>query len=392
MRSSTRRVLVVLATAAMLPLASTARAQQDVVQRVDLPVGRSLPVTTSSPITRVSIANADVADVVVIAAREVVINAKASGETDAIVWLESGAREHYRVAVHSPADRLQIVLYVKFAEVRRDALANLGVSGLYRGDHVRAGTGLFKDDNAFDKATGNLIIPGEGQFLSVLTDFDTQKLLAFIQAEQTKGNARLLAEPNLLAANKEEATFLAGGELPIPVVTNAGASGAPQVGIQYKEFGVRLKFTAEIISDSLIKLAVRPEVSSLDFANAILISGFRIPAFRTRRVESTIDVRRDESLIISGMFDDERQRVSTGIPLLMDIPIIGRLFSSTQWQRNQTELLVVVTPVVLDPMHPRPRDTLKFAPDTTLPAGDAIRPRLQVPLLPSEPRKGPPPR
>lgn len=388
MPSFPRRVLVVLAIAALMPLASTVLAQQDVVQRVDLPVGRSLPITTSSPITRVSIANADVADVVVIAAREVVINAKGSGETDAIVWLESGAREHYRVAVHSPADRMQIILYVKFAEVRRDALSNLGVSGLYRSDHARVGTGLFKDDNAFDKSTGNLIIPGAGQFLSVLTDFDTQKLLAFIQAEATKGNARLLAEPNLLAANKEEATFLAGGELPIPVVTNAGASGAPQVGIQYKEFGVRLKFTAEVISDSLIKLAVRPEVSSLDYGNAILISGFRIPAFRTRRVESTIDVRRDESLIISGMFDEERQRVSTGVPLLMDIPIIGRLFSSTQWQRNQSELLVVVTPVVIDPMHPRARDTLRFVPDTTLPAGDAIRPRLQVPL---EPRKGPPP-
>ncbi|HEX6533498.1 MAG TPA: pilus assembly protein N-terminal domain-containing protein [Gemmatimonadaceae bacterium] len=387
MSRPTYRLLAILVGVASL-FASSALAQ-DQVQRVDLPVGRSLPITTSAAITRVSIANPEIADVVVIAAREVVINAKGAGETDAIVWLETGSREHYRVSVHSPADRKQIILYVKFAEVRRDAIHNLGVSGLYRDDNVRVGTGLFKDDNAFDKTSGNLIIPGEGQFLSILTDFDTQKLLAFIQTEQTKGNARLLAEPNLLAANKEEATFLAGGELPIPVVTNAGATGAPQVGIQYKEFGVRLRFTAEVISDSLIKLSVRPEVSSLDYGNAILISGFRIPAFRTRRVESTIDVRRDESLIISGMFDEERQRVSTGIPLLMDIPIIGRLFSSTQWQRNQSELLVVVTPVVIDPMHPRARDTLRFAPDTTLPAGEAIRPRLPAP--PAAPSKGPPP-
>jgi pilus assembly protein CpaC len=115
-----------------------------------------------------------------------------------------------------------------------------------------------------------------------------------------------------------------------------GGTGVPQVGIQFKEFGIRLNFTGEIISDSLIKLAVQPEVSSIDFSNAIEISGFRIPAFQTRRVQSTVDVRPNESLIISGLFNDQRQEVKTGIPLLQDIPILGRLFSSTQWQHNET--------------------------------------------------------
>ena len=133
------------------------------------------------------------------------------------------------------------------------------------------------------------------------------------------------------------------------------------------------------MSDSLIKLTVNPEVSSLDFANAILISGFRVPALRTRRVASTIDVKRNESLIISGLFNNEEERVKTGIPFLVRLPIIGEIFSSSRFQRNETELIVVVTPTLVDPMRPRPRDVLRFAPDTVLPAREALEPRLPRP-------------
>ena len=190
------------------------------------------------------------------------------------------------------------------------------------------------------------------------------------------GDARILAQPNLMAANNEEASFLAGGELPIPVAQGSTTGGAPVVTIMWREFGIRLTFTGEIISDSLIKLKIRPEVSSLDFGNAITLEGFQIPALRTRRVESTVDVRRDQSLIISGLLDDERQKVRTGVPFLSSIPILGALFSSTRWQNNETELLVVVTPVVIDPLRPRPQDVLHFVPDTTLPAGKVLQPQL----------------
>lgn len=375
---------------AALSYAGPARAQGDEIRRVDMSIGRSYPITMPALISQVSIATPEIADVVVVANREIVINAKAVGETDAIVWMENGKREHYRVAVHSASNRMQIALYVKFAEVRRDVLAQLGVSALYRNGGTRVGTGIFRSDNVFDKATGGITIPGSTQFLSVLTDFDTRNLLGFLDVQQQKGNAKMLAEPNILAANKEDASFLAGGELPIPVVSAVGGTGVPQVGIQFKEFGVRLKFMGEIISDSLIKLAVQPEVSSIDFSNAIEISGFRIPAFQTRRIQSTVDVRPNESLIISGLFNDQRQQVKTGIPLLQDIPILGRLFSSTQWQHNETELLVIVTPVMFDPMRPRAVDTLKFEPDTVLPAQELITPKLVAP--PSlEPAKTPSP-
>jgi pilus assembly protein CpaC len=341
-------------------------------------------------ISQVSIATPEVADVVVVANREIVINAKTVGETDAIVWMENGSREHYRVVVHSASTRTQIALYVKFAEVRRDVLTQLGVSGLYRNGGTRVGTGLFRSDNVFDPKTGAILIPGTTQFLSVLTDFDTKNLLGFLELQEQKGNARLLAEPNILAANKEPASFLAGGELPIPVVSAVGGTGVPQVGIQFKEFGVRLGFTGEVISDSLIKLAVQPEVSSIDFSNAIEISGFRIPAFQTRRIQSTVDVRPNESLIISGLFNDQRQEVKTGIPLLQDIPILGRLFSSTQWQRNETELLVIVTPVTFDPLAPRAVDTVQIKPHTELPAKDVLAPILMSPKS-LEPAKRPRP-
>jgi pilus assembly protein CpaC len=362
-----------------LSFAGSARAQSDDIQRIDMSIGRSFPITMPALISQVSIATPDVADVVVVANREIVINAKTTGETDAIVWMENGGRQHYRVAVHSASVRKQIALYVKFAEVRRDVLAQLGVSGLYRNGGTRVGTGIFRTDNVFDKTTGAITIPGTTQFLSVLTDFDTKNLLGFLDVQEQKGRAKLLAEPNILAANKEDASFLAGGELPIPVVSAVGGTGVPQVGIQFKEFGVRLKFMGEIISDSLIKLAVQPEVSSIDFSNAIEISGFRIPAFQTRRIQSTVDVRPNESLIISGLFNDQRQQVKTGIPLLQDIPILGRLFSSTQWQHNETELLVIVTPVMFDPMRPRAVDTVQVKPDTILPAQEVIAPILVAP-------------
>jgi len=211
-------------------LAPTAAAQQTQtpVTPLDLPVGRSFPLRTDANVTRVSIADPTVADVLVIAENEVVVNSLKSGETDAILWLANGTRIHYRIAVHSPSDRMQIAIAVKFAEVRRNAIRNLGLSGLYRDDHTRVGNGLFNTDNPFD-ATGGINLPSTTRFVTVLSDLGTDNLLTFLEAEETKGNAKLLAEPNLLAGNKDTASFLAGGELPIPVVQGGqqGSGGSP---------------------------------------------------------------------------------------------------------------------------------------------------------------------
>lgn len=372
------RVWRAIACCLVAVFAAPLSAQLAPVTPLDLPVGRSFPIRTDTTVTRVSIANPDVADVVVISENEVVINSLKSGETDAILWLVNGQRTHYRVSVHSPADRMQIAIGVKFAEVRRDVLRELGTSALWRNAGSRAGTGIFGSDAAFAE-DGSIVLPSATRFLTILSDFGTDNLLAFLELQEQRGNARLLAEPNILAGNKDTATFLAGGELPIPVVQGtAGATGS-QVTIQYREFGIRLQFSGEIISDSLIKLSVTPEVSSLDFGNAITLQGFRVPALRTRRVSSTLDVRRDQSLIISGMFSDEQERVRTGVPLLKDIPIIGELFSSSRFQNSETELVVIVTPVIVDPMRPRVQDTMQFKPDTARPALDALRKRIPPP-------------
>jgi len=369
-------------------LGSSARAQTpdaDIL-RVPLPAGRSYPIHTAVPVTRVSVANPAVADVVVIGERDVVVNARTSGETDVIMWM-GDTRRHYRVIVNPPMDRRQVSLGIVFAEVRKDALLQFGLSALYRDSHVRAGTGIFNNDGPINPVTGNVTIP-ESNFFTVLTDFGSDKLLAFIQAEQSRGNARILARPNLMTANRQEGNFLAGGEIPVPIA-QPGQGGATFVTITYREFGIRLHFVPDILSDSLVTLNVRPEVSTLDFSNAVIIAGFRVPALRTRRVETTVDVRPNEALVISGLLSEDRERVRNGIPLLMDIPILGALFSSTRWQASQTELLVVVRPVILDPSRPRAHDLLRLAPDTTLPARevleDAIPPSIPLPSAPRAP-------
>jgi pilus assembly protein CpaC len=369
-----------------------AQASDSGVVRVDLPIGRSYVIHPAVAITRVSVANPDVADVVVMGARDVVVNGHAGGETDVIVWEGETTRQHYRMLVHAPADQQQVVLWVQFAEVRRNVLRDYGLSALYSSGSFRAGTGSLSTPNPSlggDPSVSPidpLTIPLTSDFGTILTNFGTKHLLALLQAEEQKGDARILAEPRLIAGNKDSASFLAGGELPIPIAQNT-ATGVPTVTIVYREFGIRLNFTPDIVSDSLIRLKIKPEFSQLDFPNGIKISGFTIPALRTRRIESTVDVRRDQSLVISGLVDDELQKTKTGIPLLMNLPILGALFSSTNWQRNETELLVVVTPSIIDPARPRAQDVLQLVPDSTLPAREAIQPRL--PLTP--PPTAPPP-
>jgi pilus assembly protein CpaC len=381
-----RLAALMLALAAIAAAPRPAAAQATDIIAVSLGVGRSYPITLPVPVTKVVVANPEVADAVVLGEREVVLIGKATGETDVILLLNNGTRRHYRVDIRSPGERPQIALSLKFAEIRKDALHTLGVSALYRDRNVRAGTGIFRSDNPIDPNTGAVSIPNEGSFLTVLTDFGTDKLLAFIEAESQKGNARILAEPRLMAGNREEATFLAGGELPIPIAQAGADVGAGvRVTVQWREFGVRLRFLGEVISEDLVKLALTPEVSSLDYNNAITVSGFRIPALRTRRTQTTLDMRPNSSLIVSGLFSNEREMVRTGIPGLMDIPLIGVLFGSTRWQNNETELVVIVTPTVLDSRNPRPSDVAPVRPDTALPAREVLEPRLRPGTPPRRP-------
>jgi Flp pilus assembly secretin CpaC len=380
MRPSLSALRTALAAGFLFVAASTGRAQvaTDSVTRIDLPAGRSYPITTQNDISRISVATPEIADAVVVSQRDLVINAKANGETDIIVWVANEPRRHYRIAVHAVADRKQVLLSVRIAEVRKDLSNDLGVNGLYRDGNVRTGTGIFGNDNVFDKVTGDILLPASSRFGTILSDFGTKNFLSFLDMESQRGNARVLAEPNLMAGNRDTASFLSGGEFPVPIA-QPGTNGTVALTIQFREFGIRLNFIPEILSDSLIKLTVRPELSSLDFTNAVTISGFRIPALRTRRIATTVDVKRDQSVILSGLFNDEREQVRTGVPFLMDIPILGALFGVSSWTSNQTELLILVTPTLVNPMSPPARSLLPIRPDTGLPARDAIQKRLPPP-------------
>ncbi|MES2524077.1 MAG: pilus assembly protein N-terminal domain-containing protein [Gemmatimonadota bacterium] len=344
------------------------------VERITIAVGRSLPIDLPGAVTQVTITNPDIADIVVLTERSVVLNAKAVGETDILLSGATIGRRHLRVGVYTATDRRQIVLAVKFAEVRREALTELGINGRIdsKNGASSAGTGILSPGVGGSAPVSS---GGVGRYVSAISTFGTSELTAYIDAQEQRGLARSLAEPTLMAGNREDASFLAGGELPIPI-SQPAQGGQTVVTIQYRPFGVQLKFNGEVLSDSLLKLKVAPEVSSLDFTNALLLAGFRVPALRTRKVETTLDVRPGQSLIISGLFNEDRESVRTGIPGLMNIPILGALFSSNRWQKSESELLIIVSPMLIDPNNPPPANTIRLTPDTAKPAIDALKKRI----------------
>ena len=160
-----------------------------------------------------------------------------------------------------------------------------------------------------------------------------------------------------MTASGKEASFLAGGEFPFPVIQSSGGGTAPTVTIQFKEFGVRLNFTPTITADGLIHLKAQPEVSALDFANALTIQGFNIPALSTRRVTSEMDLRDGQTFAIAGLVDNRVTELLSKMPGIGDIPVLGKLFQSKSLNKSKDELLVIVTPHIVQPLEvgaPRP--------------------------------------
>lgn len=172
---------------------------------------------------------------------------------------------------------------------------------------------------------------------------------ARVRALQMQNKARVLSEPNLLVLDGREASMLVGGEIPVPVVQSIGTGGAPTVTIEYKEFGIRLKIQPNVTGEDRMQLKVAPEVSTLDFSNAVAISGFRIPALRSRKAETTVNVRDGQSLIIAGLLQNDTAKLVKKIPILGDIPILGELFKDREFVNNETELVIIITPQLVRP-------------------------------------------
>ena len=264
-------------------------------------------------------------------------------------------------SVHVPLshDR-QVMLEVKFAEVDRTALTQFGFNLLSTGATNTIGTTTTGQFGGFDKQQINDVFPaprGSGfatqqtlsQVLNIFLFRPDIHLGAVIQALQAHNIAEILAEPNLMAISGQKATFLAGGEFPFPIVQ--GSTGTPIVTIQFRPFGVKLDFTAVVEDDNVVRLHVAPEVSTLDFANALTLSGFTVPAISTRRTETEIELKDGQSFGIAGLLDRRSTTQLSKVPGIGDIPVLGQLFRSRSINKTNSELLVFVTPHIVDPVH-----------------------------------------
>lgn len=237
----------------------------------------------------------------------------------------------------------QVMLEVRIIEADRAALKDFGISLAVGTKHVAGLTNalLFppNDDGTIMSSLYGVISPA-GR-LGVSTNIGNSTIDMVVDAMEDKGLVRTLARPNLAAVSGEEAAFLAGGEFPFPVPSGENVS------IQFKPFGVQLKFTPVVGANNLIRLKVAPEVSALDNANPLRISGFDVPSMIIRRTSTTVDLRDGDTFAIAGLFQQEYANNVRQVPGLGDIPVLGALFRSSRWRRKETELVVLVTPHVV---------------------------------------------
>ena len=329
--------------------------------QIDVIVGQSVTHRLDAKVKTVSISDSDVADVVVAGPQEVLVNGKAIGLTTLVIWDEFNVSRIFNVTVRGPFSDQKIELRVKLAEVNRTRASELGFDlfGKFVESDGDEWTGATFGGSVGSPAIPLPIFGGEAvEGLSAAFRYvsGTDQLAGMIRAMQSNGILRILAEPNVIAASGEEATFLSGGEIPVPIAS-AGAQGGSTITIEWKEFGVKVRFVPTIVDTGVINLVVAPEVSSLDYNNAIEISGFKIPALRARKAETTVELSDQESLVIGGLIMEEENEVRTRIPILGHIPILGYLFSDTRKVKVENELLIVVSP----------RLVRSLAPGTTVP-------------------------
>lgn len=263
--------------------------------------------------------------------------------------------------VNVPPSEPQILLKVRFASVDRNLEKQLGINlfDLGLGNAVGGvSTGQFSppsisgtgssSSSTGGGVTGSGGTAGFSNELNLLAFFPGLKSGADIQALETKGVVEVLAEPNLLAANGKEASFLAGGEYPYPVAQGTG--GSVTVTIQFKEYGIRLNFIPTITPRGTIRLQVAPEVSSLDFSNAVTLSGFEVPAITSRKVNTEVELQDRQTFVIGGLLNNQETETFEKVPFIGDIPILGKLFQSMTRTKTNTELIVIVTPEIVAPI------------------------------------------
>ncbi len=397
-------------------------AESEAPQTLHLLVGRSIVISSPGRIKRVSLADPNIAEAIVVSPTQVLVNGKAPGGVSLIIWDESDQSQAFEVSVDidvlglsqkihevfptedvhidtsrdvvmlsgkisstQVADKIleivksttpkvtslmqvptvptgQILLQVRFAEVNRSAITQFGINLLSLPGAKNIGTVSTQQFSPPQLTTANGVgttpttgsAIGLNDLLNIFIFRPDINLAATIQALQEQNVLEILAEPNLMTESGKDASFLAGGEFPFPILqSTGGTSGFAGITIQFKEFGVRLNFTPTLTPDGLIHLKVKPEVSSLDFTNALTLQGFVIPALATNRVESEMDLNDGQSFAIAGLMDNRVTEQLEKIPWIGDIPVLGKLFQSRSVNKSKNELMVVVTPHII---HPLPAD------------------------------------
>lgn len=254
----------------------------------------------------------------------------------------------------------QVMLAVRFAEVARTVVKELGINTSVQDKDILIQSGDAILNGVFSSSafiTGTL-----GPFT-----FGSTSLTVLFDALESKGLVKTLAEPNLIALSGDTASFLAGGEFPVPVARDL-EDGGQTVTIEFKPFGVSLSFTPTVLEDDLINVAVAPEVSRIDDTTSVTIAGFQIPGLSTRRARTTVELRDGQSFAIAGLIQSDFEDTLREVPLISRVPILGGLFRSTNFQRNETELVLIVTPYLVKPAEP---GTLAAPTDKVAPPSDA---------------------
>lgn len=286
----------------------------------------------------------------------------------------------------SVASSQQVMLSVRFIEASRDAGRQLGVSMLAANSNgsrgVNTGLGVPTQVGQSPNATpgglplfqtagalaGGTTASPFGVALANIINNNTASIDVLISALETKGIVRRLAEPDLVALSGDTASFLAGGEIPVPVVQPSSGS-SPLITVEYKPFGVQLTFVPTVLANGMINLRMTPSVSELDFTNAVTVSGFLIPAMTKREARTTIELRDGQSFAIAGLLQTEGLRNISQVPWLGSVPVLGALFRSASFQQHETDLVVIVTPHLVQPA--APGQTLATPIDNQAPSNDA---------------------
>ncbi|MBA2733908.1 MAG: type II and III secretion system protein family protein [Acidobacteria bacterium] len=387
--------------------ASFERSKESVA--VNVLVGQSRVVNFDKPIGRFSVSNSEIAEAVLVAPDQVLVNGKAFGQVNFIAWEQSGGKfivfdvfvranlslidsqiralfpkddirlsqangsvvisgsvtdpktvtqvqsvieaagfKTVNMLVSPVKNAMQVQLQVRVAEVSRTKLRELGASLATANGGTSAFSSPAGPASLSDVAGGAMKFLFSGANLFLFNSaINTQ---ALIHALKTEGALRSLAEPNLIAMDGEEASFLAGGEYPVPVVQSGGERSS--VSIVFKSYGVKLNFKPTIIDENHIRLVLEPEVSTIDFSTGVKFDGFLIPGLRTRRAKTGIELRDGQSFALAGLLDNSETRSLSKIPILGDIPILGALFKSKSFQKQETELMFFVTAQLVKPVNP----------------------------------------